>query len=108
MRPSLPILLVALTAACSASPLTEPKFERPIRVEASPDGTLLVDGQAASWESLGEALRGAVRNRGTAAGFRPSAVVRIRPGCAEGTSARLLDALVGAGVREIDFAERSG
>ncbi|MGH7150096.1 MAG: ExbD/TolR family protein [Planctomycetota bacterium] len=108
MRRSLPNLLVALAAACSASPLTEPKFERPIRVEASPDGTLLVDGEVASWESLRDVLRGAVRSRGTEEGFRPSAVVRIRPGCEEGTSARLLDALVGAGVREIDFADRRG
>ncbi len=108
MRPSLASLLVALTAACSAAPVTEPKFERPIRVEASPDGTLLVDGEVASWETLRDVLRGAVRSRGTAEGFRPSAVVRIRPGCEDGTASRLLDALVGAGVREIDFAGQSG
>ncbi|HKB15955.1 MAG TPA: hypothetical protein VKF62_07805 [Planctomycetota bacterium] len=108
MRRPLPILLLFLAAACAASPLTEPKFERPIRVEAASDGTLLVDGQIASWESLRDVLQGAVRSRGTAEGFRPSAFVRIEPGCADGTSARLLDALVGAGVREIQFGGSSG
>jgi biopolymer transport protein ExbD len=94
-------LLAALGAACASRSITEPRFERPIRVEAASDGTLRVDGQAADWGALEEAIRSAVRARPSAPGFRPSAIVRVDVACPEGTWARLLGALDGAGVKEI-------
>ena len=84
------------------------RFERPIPVEAKADGVLLVDGKPAAWDSLGDSLREAIRARMLPQGTRPSATVRVEVGCPEGTSSRLFDALVGAGVKEILFGGSQG
>ena len=107
MRRLLPVLLSAL-AACSSPSRAEPRFERPIRIEARGDGAIEVDGAPASWDTLGEALRAAIRSRPGREGFRPSAVVRIGTDCPENTSARLLEVLVRAGVKEILFGDVRG
>ena len=99
------VLLAWATAACGCAGPRVPKarFENPIRVEATADGRLRVEGNDSTWEALETAVRSALDARPRKRGWRPAATVVVEAGSPPETTSRLLGALRAAGVREFEL-----